>query len=77
MQACGTNPDIFFRGMLVLLDIGFTQLPNITGVIAVQSFSSKHDLEGSDDDEPGEMYVFLCFGHMTHIRKQRQRVTLH
>ncbi|KAI9239463.1 MAG: hypothetical protein BYD32DRAFT_411289 [Podila humilis] len=36
-------------------DIGFTQLPNITGVIAVQSFSSKHDLEGSDDDEPGEI----------------------
>lgn len=68
--------------MLVILDIGFTQLPNITGVIAVQSFSSKHDLEGSDDDEPGEMYVFLYFcalviWHKKNNNQQRQQVALH
>jgi hypothetical protein len=46
------------------------QLPDITGVKAVHSFSSKHDLEGSEDDEPNEMYVFfLCYGHMVHIMK--------
>ncbi|KAF9306589.1 hypothetical protein BGZ74_004952 [Mortierella antarctica] len=39
--------------------IGFVQLPDITGVKAVQSFSSKHDLEGSEDDEPSEIAPFL------------------
>ncbi|KAG0097929.1 hypothetical protein BGZ93_001620 [Podila epicladia] len=36
-------------------EIGFVQLPDITGVKAVHSFSSKHDLEGSEDDEPSEI----------------------
>ncbi|KAG0035359.1 hypothetical protein BGZ81_008957 [Podila clonocystis] len=36
-------------------DVGFVQLPDITGVKAVHSFSSKHDLEGSEDDEPSEI----------------------
>lgn len=54
----GTNSDHHFF-CLVNAEIGFVQLPDITGVKAVQSFSSKHDLEGSEDDEPSEMYVFF------------------
>ncbi|KAG0336447.1 hypothetical protein BG000_006573 [Podila horticola] len=41
-------------------EIDFVQLPDITGVKAVQSFSSKHDLEGSEDDEPNELYISKC-----------------
>ncbi|KAG0032881.1 hypothetical protein BGZ82_006340 [Podila clonocystis] len=39
--------------------VGFVELPDITGVKAVHSFSSKHDLEGSEDDEPSKITPFL------------------
>ncbi|KAG0327672.1 hypothetical protein BG004_002728 [Podila humilis] len=38
------------RKVLIDEEIGYIQLPEIAGVKAVSSFSSKHDLEGFEDD---------------------------
>ncbi|KAF9411381.1 hypothetical protein BGZ94_001370 [Podila epigama] len=51
LEAILTNSTPGLRKVLANEDIAFTQIPDITGVKAVQSFSSKHDLEGDEDDE--------------------------